>query len=121
MPVQLHLAPAGYSLDVSKDDGRIIILADDTDPTTSLVVRLLAADETDGAQTFPDVAGQSVDEVTVQGQPAQLARTDLGGGGAQGWALRAQLPDGSAVVVEAPGDLTPDQVVQIADQVTYTP
>ena len=121
MPVQLHLAPAGYSLNVSKDDGRIIILADDADPERSLVVRLAVAGSTDGLQSYADVAGKPVATVTVHGKPAQLARTDLGGGGPQGWALRALLPDGSAFVVEAPGDLAAEQVVQIADQVTDTP
>ena len=120
MPVQLHLAPAAYRLDVSKDDGRIIILSDDADPERGLVVRLLAPGQTEDLQTFADVAGQPAQEVTVQGQPAQLARTDLGGGGPQGWVVRAVLPGGSAVVVEAPGDLTADQVVQIADQVSYS-
>jgi hypothetical protein len=61
-----------------------------------------------------------VEEVAVQGQPAQLVRTDYGGG-AQGWFPQAQFPDGTIFVVEAPGDLTREHVVQIADQVTYTP
>ena len=123
VPVQLHLAPAGYSLDVTKDDGRIIILADDADPERSLVIRLLAP----GEDPVPVLGGATdappapATEVTVQRQPAQLVRSDAGAGGRQGWVLQALLPDGSAFVVEAPGDLTEAQVVEIADQVSSTP
>ncbi|MFW3171543.1 hypothetical protein [Geodermatophilus sp. CPCC 206100] len=124
MPVQLHLAPAGYSLDFFKDDGRTVRLSDDADPTRGLVVRLPFPGETAPGGQVPDGAGgtaEPVEEVTVQGQRAELVRTDDGGGGPHGWVLRARLPDGTAFLVEAPGSLTREQVVEIADQVTYTP
>ncbi|MCZ2815339.1 hypothetical protein [Modestobacter sp. VKM Ac-2984] len=125
IPVQLHLAPAGYSLDFFKDDGRIVRLADDTDPSLGLTVQLLSADEvTSIEEQLPSVGSRqdgTVEDVTVQGQPAQLARTDHGDGGEHGWVLQALLPGGRTFVVEAPGGLTSEQVVQIADQVTYTP
>ena len=57
----------------------------------------------------------------VLGQPADLIRTDMGSGGRDGWYLQALLPDGTTFVVEAPGTLTQEQVVQIAEQVTSTP
>ena len=56
----------------------------------------------------------------MQGQPAHVVRTDFGGGH-EGWFLQARFPDGTTFVVQAPGSLTRDQVVQVADQVTYTP
>ncbi|MCZ2807041.1 hypothetical protein O2W18_18190 [Modestobacter sp. VKM Ac-2983] len=125
MPVQLHLAPAGYSLDFFKDNGRIVRLADDTDPSLGLTVQLLSADEVISIdEQLPSVGSRrdgTVEDVTVQGQPAQLARTDHGGGGEHGWVLQALLPGGRTFVVEAPEGLTSEQVVQIADQVTYTP
>lgn len=125
MPVQLHLAPAGYSLDFFKDNGRIVRLGDDTDVYLGLTVRLLSAEEVTSIQEqLPSVGGaqaETVEDVTVQEQPAQLARTDYGDGGKQGWVLQAQLPEGNTFVVEAPGTLTREQVVQIADQVTYAP
>jgi hypothetical protein len=116
MPVQLHLAPAGYSFDFSKDDGRVVRLGKDGDPTQGLTVRLLFADEAPPADQ--PAARQAV---TVQGQPAELIRTDMGSGGLGGWYLQARLPEGTTFVVEAPGSLTAEQVVQIADQVSYTP
>jgi hypothetical protein len=123
MPVQLHLAPAGYSLDFFKDDGRIVRLGDDADPEQGLTVHVPLADEVVPVDQLPGaVAGVAgaVEEVTVQGQPAHLVRTDYGGG-RQGCFLQARFPDGTTFIVEAPGTLSQEQVVQIADQVTYTP
>jgi hypothetical protein len=123
MPVQLHLAPAGYSLDFFKDDGRIVRLGDDADPEQGLTVHVPLPDEVVPVDQLPGaVAGVTgaVEEVTVQGQPAHLVRTDYGGA-RQGCFLQARFPDGTTFIVEAPGTLTQEQVVQIADQVTYTP
>jgi hypothetical protein len=47
-------------------------------------------------------------------------RTDHGGG-YTGWYLQARFPDGTVFVVQAPRMLTREQLVQIAEQVTYTP
>jgi hypothetical protein len=116
MPVQLHVAPVGYSFDFFKDDGRVVRLGKDGDPTQGLTVRLLFAEEVPPADQ--PAARQAV---TVQGQPAELIRTDMGSGGLGGWYLQARLPQGTTFVVEAPGSLTAEQVVQIADQVSYTP
>lgn len=124
MPVQLNLAPVGYSLDFFKDNGQVVRLGDDSDPARGLTVRLPFPGEAGPIEGLSDVVDGTagpVEEVAVQGQPAQLVRTDYGGGGAQGWFLQARFADGTTFVVEAPGILTPEQVVQIADQVTYTP
>jgi hypothetical protein len=118
MAVQLHLAPAGYSLDFFKDDGRVVSLRNDADPTQGLIVRLQFPDEVQPADRLP---GTVMETRTVQGRPADLIRTDMGSGGREGWYLQARLPDGTTFVVEAPGTLTQEQVLQIADQVTYTP
>ncbi len=118
MPLQLHLAPAGYSLDFFKDDGRVVRLGKDGDPTQGLTVRLQFPDEVPPAPPLP---GTVLGTLTVHGQPADLIRTDMGSGGLGGWYLQARLPEGTPFIVEAPGALTQEQVVQIADQVTYTP
>jgi hypothetical protein len=93
-------------------------LANDADPTQGLIVRLQFPDEVRPAVQLP---GTILETLTVQGQPADLIRTDMGSGGRGGWYVQARLPDGTTFVVEAPGTLTQEQVVQIADQVTYTP
>jgi hypothetical protein len=61
-----------------------------------------------------------VEELVVLGQPAHVVRTDHGGG-YTGWYLQARFPDGTVFVVQAPRMLTREQLVQIAEQVTYTP
>jgi hypothetical protein len=128
IPVQLRLAPAGYSLDFVKEGGRIVRLADDSDParvrgmTVHLPDPALPADVLAAA-----VAGaRSVEDLLLHGQPASLARVDSGGHYESslvdgGWILQARFPDGTDFVLEAPRPLMQEQVLQIAEQITYTP
>ena len=37
------------------------------------------------------------------------------------WFLQAQFEDGTTFVVQAPGSFTQEQVVQLAESVTYNP
>lgn len=125
IPVQVRLAPAGFSFDFLKAGGRVIRLADDSDPAMmrGLTVSVLLPHEVVPVEQAPAVIAYGrgpVREVTVQGQPAQLVDLDSGRG-YTGWYLQARFPDGTAFTVEVDGDLTPEQVVQIAEQVTYTP
>jgi hypothetical protein len=125
IPVQLHLAPAGYRLDVLKAGGRIVRLADVSDPATTrgLTVSVLLPEEVLPAEQAPDVVAAGAgpgQEVTVHGSPAQLFRLDPGNG-YTGWFLQARFPDGTTFTVAVDGDLTAEQVVQIADGVTHTP
>ena len=61
----------------------------------------------------------------MQGQPASLAWTEGGSYepplGEGGWVLQARFPDGTVFRVEAPGTLTREEVVAIADEVSHTP
>ncbi|SDO05098.1 hypothetical protein [Geodermatophilus sp. DSM 45219] len=123
VPLQLRLAPAGWRLDFFKENGRIVRLADDTDPEVGLTVHVPSSDEVVPVDQWPGMVegvAAPVEELAVLGQPAHVARTDHGGG-QEGWYLQARFPDGTGFVVQAPGDLTREQVVQIAEQVTYTP
>ena len=124
VPLQLRLAPAGWRLDVFKENGRIVRLADDTDPEVGLTVHVPFPDEVVPVDQWPvlveGAAEESVEELAVLGQPAHVVRTDHGGGH-EGWYLQARFPDGTVFVVQAPGNLTREQVVQVAEQVTYTP
>ena len=123
VPLQLHLAPAGFRLDFFKDDGRIVRLADDTDPEVGLTVHLPSPDGVlppEQWSAMVEGAVGPVEELVVLGQPAHVVRTHHGGGH-EGWYLQARFPDGTVFVVQAPGTLTREQVVQVAEQVTYTP
>jgi hypothetical protein len=127
VPVQLSLAPAGYSLDFFKDGGRIVRLADDADParTRGMTIRVPLATEISGAELRLATEAGPPEEVTVHGRPAGLSETERGFYESSladgGWLLEAAFPDGTPFVIEAPGTLTRDQVLGMAEEVSYTP
>jgi hypothetical protein len=127
VPVQLSLAPAGYSLDFFKDDGRIVRLVDDADParTRGMTIRVPLATEISAAELQLATEAGPPEEVTVQGRPASLSATHRGFYESSladgGWLLEAAFPDGTPFVVEAPGTLTREQVLGMAEEVSYTP
>jgi hypothetical protein len=59
--------------------------------------------------------------VTVNGRPAQLVQVDTGYLDQKGWFLQAQFPSGTTFVVQAPDAFTQEQVVAMAEQVTFHP
>ncbi len=63
---------------------------------------------------------EPVEQVTVHGRAAALVPVEHGVAD-RGCLLQAQFPDGTTFVVRAPATLTREQVVRIAEQVTYTP
>ncbi len=114
--LQVGLAPAGWSIEVFKD-GRILVLANDADPETTLSVHVplpgdvVPADQLPAGLTGP--VGRVV-PVTVHGLPASLVRIDAGGRDT-GWYLQAEFTDGTTFVVQAPDTFTDQQVVQFAE------
>jgi hypothetical protein len=122
VPLQVHLAPAGWSVQAYKDN-RILTLVNDSYEQQTLNVYLplpenvVPADELRSQLMGP--VGPII-EVTVNDRPAQLVRTDNGPMD-NGWFLQAQFPDGTTFVVQAPGAFTQDQVLEFAAQVTYSP
>jgi hypothetical protein len=125
VPLQLRLAPAGFTLDFFKEDGRIVRLADESDPERmrGLSVHLPLPGEELTADQLPGMvegAAGPVEQVTVHGRPAALVPVEHGEVD-RGWFLQARFPDGTTFVVQAPETLTREQVVRIAEQVTYTP
>jgi hypothetical protein len=102
---------------VAYKDDRIVTLADPAgDPATDATARTLTAflpqppsDLTD----LPREVGATGDPVpvTVHDRPGSLLPTP------EGWFLQAELPDGTVFVVQAPGDFTEQQVVEVAEGV----
>jgi hypothetical protein len=118
VPLQLTLAPRGWVLVAYKDD-RILTLADPAgDPATDATARTLnvflpqpPSDPADLPRQTGATGGRMYD-VIVHGQPGYLLPT------AEGWILQAAMTDGTVFVLQAPGDFTQAQVVEVADGVS---
>ncbi|MCZ2806869.1 hypothetical protein O2W18_17315 [Modestobacter sp. VKM Ac-2983] len=120
--LQFGLAPAGWTLN-SLEESRSIDLSSDVDPEQRIKLSrylpgfgLTIDDVLDGMEPV-----QSVETVTVQGMPARLARAQPGADAPVSWYVTGQFPDGSLFLLVTPDTLTAEQVLQIADEVTYTP
>ena len=122
VPLQVHLAPAGWSVLGYKDD-RILTLANDAYEQQTVSVHIPLPEEVAPPEQLRDqLMGPigPVIPVTVQGRPAQLVQID-GGPLDSGWYLQAQFAGGTTFVIQAPEAFTQEQVVQMAEQVTYNP
>ena len=116
VPLQVHLAPAGWQLQMFKMSGRIMTLANPAHPDQDLSVDLpeQALTAAEMPTRLEQVAGP-VQEVTVDGRPAQLVPTGYG------WYLQARFPDGTVFALQAPQAFTPEDVLAVAAGITYTP
>jgi hypothetical protein len=127
VPLQISLAPEGWSLQGFKDD-RILTLVDDDHEQHSLSVHLpYPEDVIPAAQVRSQLMGPIGPQldVTVNDRPAQLVRLqgDLmyEGRFLERWWLQAQFRDGTTFVVQAPESFTQEQVLQLAGTVVHTP
>jgi hypothetical protein len=121
--LQFGLAPAGWSLS-NYEDSRSLDLTNDTDPEQML--RLSVYDPGPGTTIDSLVDGTTflaspAEPVTIQGRPGWLALANGDVGYPDYWYTVGQLPEGQLFLLLAPLALTQEQVLQIADQVTYTP
>ena len=66
-------------------------------------------------------SAQPVETVTVQARPARLALARPGEDAPRYWYVAGSFPDGSLFLLVAPDTMTREQVLQIADQVSFTP
>jgi hypothetical protein len=126
VPLQIRLAPAGWSVS-SYEDNTALTLISDSEPSIDNRISVSVQDRWRG-YTAPNVDGAAqgnpVEQVTVNGQPAELTSVLTGSSespaDARMWILEYALPNGLIAYFTAPGILTHDQVLQIAAQVTYT-
>jgi len=127
VPLQISVAPAGWSVQGYKDD-RILTLANDEYEQQSLSVHIPLPDEV----IPPDQVRASIMgpvgpqlDVTVNGRPAQLVRMEsdymIDEHRYLNWYLQAQFADGTTFVVQAPEAFTQEQVLELAESVTYNP
>ncbi len=127
IPLQISLAPAGWSVQGFKDD-RILTLVDDDHEQHSLSVHVPhPGDVIPAAQVRESVMGPVGPQldVAVNGRPAQLVRVEgdlmYEGRFLQRWYLQAQFRDGTTFVVQAPESFTQEQVLRMAETVVYHP
>jgi hypothetical protein len=120
--LQFRLAPAGWSVS-GYEESRSLDLANEADPHQLLRLSLLGA----GADLTVDTVMEGmtfvgpVQTATIQGQPARMALAAGGENWPDYWYVAGQLPGGRLFILLAPEVLTQEQVVQIADQITFTP
>lgn len=123
--VGLHfgLAPAGWSVS-GYEESRSLDLTSDTDPQQQ-PLRLSVFGPAPGLTVDSRFDGMSlagpVQPVTIQGLPGRMALAQGDVGSPEYWFVVGQLPAGRFFLLLAPEILTQDQVLQIAEQVTYTP
>jgi hypothetical protein len=120
--LQFGLAPAGWSVE-SYEESRSIDVTRDGDLHQWL--RLSVIGRQGGATLDSMLAGMSLvapaTAVTIQGQEGRLAVADGGEQDPDYWFVVGQLPDGPLFVLIGSQLLSQEQVLQIAEQVTYTP
>jgi hypothetical protein len=120
----LALAPAGWTVG-GYEESRSLDLVSDADPAQiPLRVSVYGGPEYPATvdSPFEDRALVGpVEPVTVKGRPARIALADGYEDEPDSWLATGQLPDGTMFLMVAPPVLTRDQVLQIAEQVTYTP
>lgn len=108
----LTVAPEGWLVAAYKED-RVVRFTPGGDPSGDDLTVSLVGDPD------PDLAGSygatDVTTAQVHGRQAQVGRTG------EGWVLVALTPQGQRYSVQAPQALTRQQVVEVADGVTYTP
>jgi hypothetical protein len=134
VPLQVGLSPEGWSVS-SYEEGRALTLISNAEPSISNRISLSLQERWRGYRSPGDVLqgmteGDPVEPVTVKGQPAQLVSVPdpFTGPGFAGreqprrmWNLAAQFPDGAVFLLQAPDTLSRQDVLAIAEQVTYTP
>ncbi|MCW2577271.1 MAG: hypothetical protein JWR28_1870 [Modestobacter sp.] len=121
--LQFGLAPAGWSLG-GYEESRSLDLVSDIDPEQPPLRVSLQGPAGGGATIDPFFEGRAlagpVEPVTVQGLPARIALADGGESDPDTWLVAGQLPGGPLFLMPAPPVLTREQVLEIAEQITYT-
>jgi hypothetical protein len=122
--LQFGLAPAGWSLG-GYEESRSLDLVSDADPSQP-PLRVSTQGLPGGGITldtfFEDRAlAGPLEPVTIQGTAARLALADGYETDPDTWLVAGQLRGGPIFLLLAPPILTKEQVLQIAEQISYTP
>ena len=120
--LQVQLAPAGWSLS-GYENSRTMTVTSDADPDQWMNVSLV---ERWSGRTLENAFDgmelkSPVEEVTVNGQPARLVVGDGAPWPHDFWYLVGRLGGGVLFQLQVPATFTEQQVLEIAEQVAYTP
>ena len=117
-PVDLALsvAPKGWSVVAYKEDRILTLAAPGEGGSKELTVSLV--DQLD--RNLSGYAAQDVETVTINGEPGQVGRQTADAEGSA-WILEARTSSGQPFSLQAPSALTRDQVIEVAEGVTYRP
>jgi hypothetical protein len=129
--LQVGLAPAGWSVVDWHESSGVIGVASDEDPTLALTVQCMpeapeGANEMDNGSVDNRidsvVAIDPAVSTTVAGRPARIVLAhDYMDADQRFWLVAWELPDGTLCSVQTPEDFTRNDVLAIADGVTYRP
>jgi hypothetical protein len=110
--LSLRLAPRGWSVDAYKDD-RVLMMSPDAGPDEKdLTVSLVDAPSGDFTA---DLGAHDVTTARVHGRDASVGRTD------EGWIILAETSNRQWFSVSTPTTFTREQVIEVANGVSYTP
>ncbi|MGY1740822.1 MULTISPECIES: hypothetical protein [unclassified Blastococcus] len=124
-PVGLRfgLAPEGWTVGGYEESRSLDLVPQDDPSSPPLRVSLYGgpgyAATVDDPYQGRALAGP-VEQVTIQGAPGRIALAD-GEGAPDSWLVTGSLPGGPLFLLVAPQELTRDQVLRIAGQITRTP
>jgi hypothetical protein len=123
VPLQIHLAPAGWSVEAYKDDRILTLVNDSYEQQTVSVYVPRPEDVVPPEELLDQLMGPigPVIPVTVHAKPAYLVRVQSDFLNQEAWFLQAQFEDRTTFTVQAPEAFTQEQVLQMAEQVTYNP
>jgi len=114
--LSLSVAPVGWSVAAYKED-RILTLSESGEPgPNDLTIGLTDRVATD----LSGYGAQDESTLTINGRPAHLGRQSSEAGGFR-WILEAATASGQSFSLQAPDDFTRDQVIEVAESVTYEP
>ena len=120
--LRMGLAPDGWSVQFFKM-GRVLTLVNDEYEQQTLTVHIPLPEDVAPPEDFNQVMSTvgPVVPVTVHDRPAHMVLLDAGYLDQRIWFLQAQFDDGTVYQLQAPEAFTQQQVVEMAEQVTYNP
>lgn len=116
--LQIGLSPEGWAISSYEDNSMSLI--NSSDPSQRLYVGLMERWRGGTVENaFQGMYEGAEQWVTVNGQPAKIVMVDQGD--FNEWFLAGELEGGVLFSLQGPESFTQEQIIAVAEQVTYTP